>query len=154
MDLKYKSFLNELNKKVKGLGISLHEAKIDHIAYQTSSTIEYDKLKPQFEQIASLIREPIVGGRRVGVFKFKVPISYNNQLIRAIELIEPKKDQSCQSGLEHAEYLLPISLEKFIKKYPNINWNTEAINREEFPMLVLKLSENMQVKFPRFPVLG
>lgn len=153
MVLNYQSFLNKVIRMINKLGIDLSGAKIDHIAYQTSSSEEYNNLKLEFNKNAALIREPEVGGRRVGVFKFNKPIVYKDEKINVIELIEPKKDQNCISGLEHVEYLLPTTLEDFMQKYPNINWNTEALNREEFPMLILRLSENVQVKFPRFPVI-
>ncbi len=154
MKLNHKKFLDKLNAKIKELGIDIHDAKLDHIAYQTSSSEEYDKLKPEFEKIAELVSEPIVGGRRVGVFKFFKPLEYKNDSISAIELIEPKEDQNPKSGLEHAEYLLPESLEDFMRKYPDIEWNTDALNRDEFPMLILKLTDSMRVKFPRNPILN
>lgn len=154
MNLDYDSFLDKLTDKLKELGIDLSDAKLDHVAYQSSSSDEYDHLKPEFEKMADLVREPIVGGRRVGVFKFHKPQVYRGQSIVAIELIEPKEGQVCESGLEHAEYLLPVSLEDFIKKYPDVNWNTDNVNREQFPMLILRVADNMQVKFPRNPVLS
>lgn len=154
MNIDHKTFLDLLTNKIKDLGIDLEGAKIDHVAYQTSSSDDYKQMKPEFEKMAKLIREAVVGNRRVGVFKLNAPLEYGGQKINAIELIEPKEGQICKSALEHAEYLLPVSLEEFIKKYPDVNWNTDAINREEFPMLILRLSEDIQVKFPRFPVLG
>jgi len=154
MKLKHKEFLDEINSKITQLGIDISKAKLDHIAYQASSSDEYDKLKPQFVKIAELMKEPIVGGRRVGVFKFSKPLKYKDDSISAIELIEPKADQNLKSGLEHAEYLLPESLEDFMKKYPDIDWDTSALNRNEFPMLILKLNDSMRVKFPRNPILA
>ena len=40
-----------------------------------------------------------------------------------------------------------------MEKYPNLKWDTRAIDRDIFPMLILKLDNNMQVKFPKNPVL-
>jgi predicted metalloenzyme YecM len=154
MNLDYNIFLDKLNEEVKKLGIDISQFKLDHIAYQTKSSEEYDLLKKEFEKMADLVREPIVGERRVGVFKFKTPPVYKDQPIAAIELIEPRNGQSCQSGLEHAEYIPSVSLEKLLEKYPEVNWNVDNINRAEFPMLILRLSENMQVKFPRNSVLS
>jgi len=153
MKLDYTSFLDDLTSKLIDLRLDITGAKLDHVAYQTATKEEYDVVKPKFEEFAELIREPLVGGRRVGVFKFKEPQQYKDQIFEAIELIEPKEGQTPKSGLEHAEFLLPVTLEEYIHKYPNINWNTDAINRREFPMLILKLSEEMRVKFPRYPIL-
>lgn len=154
MNFDYISFLDELTEKVEELKIDLVGAKLDHIAYQAATTEEYGKLKSEFSQIATLVREPIVNGRRVAVFKYNTPQSYNDQQFEAMELIEPHKDENPPSAFEHAEYLLSIPLEDFINKYPNINWNTENLNRKEFPMLKLKLADDMQVKFPRNSVLA
>lgn len=154
MEINHTEFLDTILSKVKGLGIDLAGATLDHIAYQTRSGKEYNKLKVELGKIAKLMKEPVVGGRRVGMFKFTKPLKYKGQNIDAIELIEPKEGQSVSSGLEHAEYLLPISLEKFIDKYPNIDWNTNDLNRDKFPMLILELSDSMRVKFPRFSILS
>ncbi|MBU0569281.1 VOC family protein [Patescibacteria group bacterium] len=154
MDINHDLFLNKLTSRINKLGIDLDGAKLDHIAFQTSSKEEYNKFRLEFEKVATLVKEPIVGGRRVGVFKYKKPLIYKDQSIDVIELIEPKEGQNPKSGLEHAEYLLPISLEVFIDKYPDIDWNKDNINRDEFPMLILKLSDDMKVKFPRNPILS
>src|SRR3989339_704927 len=111
MNLDYSSFLDKLNGEVEKLGIDLKEFKLDHLAYQTKTSDEYDLLKKEFEKMADLVREPIVGERRVGVFKFKIHPVYQGQSILAIELIEPKKGQVCESGLEHAEYIPSLALE-------------------------------------------
>ncbi len=154
MNLYHSQFLDELTGKIEELGIDLTGAKLDHVAYQAATSAEYDKLRPELERMAKLIREPIIGGRRVGVLKFHKPLNYNGQSITAVELIEPKEGQTPQSGLEHAEYLLPVSLEEFMGKYPDVHWNTDNINREQFPMLILRLSGDMQVKFPRHSILA
>jgi len=154
VEIDHVAFLDNLVTKVEDMGIYLNGAKLDHIAYQTGTKEEYDKLKPEFERIAKLMKEPLVGGRRIGVFKFTKPLKYKDQSIDAIELIEPKDGQRVSSGLEHAEYLLPMSLEKFIDKYPDIDWNTRALNRDKFPMLILDLTDSMRVKFPRFSILN
>ena len=154
MNLDYQNFLDTLTSETNKLGIDISEFTLDHVAYQTKSSGEYDLLVPEFKKIADLVREATVGGRRVGVFKFKISPVYSNSPIKAIELIEPKEGQVCESGLEHAEYVPSMSLEDILIKYPSINWNKDNINRAEFPMLILRLSENMQVKFPRGSVLS
>ena len=154
MKLEHVEFLDRLMKELDDLGIDLSGAIVDHIAYQANSAEDYNTLKPKFEKIGELIKEPLVGGRRVGVFKIFTPLKYKDQEIKAIELIEPVDGQVCRSALEHAEFLLPVTLEEFIEKYPNINLNKDAINRKEFPMLILRLSDNMQAKFPRYSILN
>lgn len=155
MNIGHTKFLDELVANITKLGIDLTGAKLDHLAYYTTSSEDYDNLKPQFEKIAELRKEPIVSGRRVGVFEFKTPLEYKDQQITAIELIEPKPGQIVkESALEHAEFLLPVSLEDFISKYPDVDWDKSNLNRGKFPMLKLKLTETTQVKFPKNPILS
>lgn len=153
MKINHIQFLDTVLSLAKDLGIELGNAKIDHIAYQASSEKDYDLRKDKLLIIATLVKEPLVGGRRVGVFKFKKPLMYKDQNIETIELVEPEKGQKFSSGLEHAEYLLDESLEEFMSRYPDVNWNTSSLNRAEFPMLKLKLSKNIRIKFPRYPIL-
>lgn len=126
---------------------------LDHIAYKASSDKEYDKLKPEFMEMGELVREVLVGGRRVGVFKLKKPLVYKKYRIPAVELIGPMEGEKVVSGLEHAEFVLKESFESFMKKYPDLNWDTSSINRDKYCMLKLKLREGMQVKFPEKSIL-
>jgi predicted metalloenzyme YecM len=155
MIINHTIFLDKLNDYVNRLGIDISNATLDHIAYYTTSSENYDQTKLEFEKFSKLVKEPLVNERRVGVFKFHKPIEYNHQNIKAIELIEPRKNQVIKvAGLEHAEYILPVDLEEFVNNYPDINWDTSRINREQFPMLKLRLSDSMQIKFPRYPILS
>ena len=154
MNLNYEEFLDKIFEDIKEKGIDLSSAKLDHIAYQASSKEDYQKYSEIFKKFAQLVKEPIVNGRRVGVFKFFIPLKYNDQSIEAIELIEPKEGQVAPSALEHAEFILDESLEEFMDKYPDLDWDTSSLNRDEFQHLKLKLSENTQVKFPRKSLLG
>jgi len=40
-----------------------------------------------------------------------------------------------------------------MNKYSSLDWNTSALNRDIFPMLVMNLDSGMKVKFPRRGVL-
>lgn len=154
MEIDHTPFLNNLTLKLDELGIELTDAELDHLAYQAESSQEYDQLKSELEKMATLMKEPLVSDRRIGVFKLNQPLRYKDWSTDTIELIEPKEGQEVVSGLEHAEFLLEESLEDFMAKYPDVNWNTNAINRDPFPMLILELSDSMRVKFPRFPILS
>ena len=149
----YKEFLDELIKNINAKGIDLSNLYLDHLGYQASSDGDYDKLKPEFEKIGKLVSEAIVGGRRVGIFKFNTPLIYNGKEIPAVELVAPKEGQVCPSALEHCEFVLDTDFETFVKKYSNIQFDTSKINQPTFPMVTLKLSDATQVKFHPTPVL-
>lgn len=131
------TFLDYIFSELKNLSINTDELVLDHIAYQAKDKEDFDIRKKGYINEGELVREPIVGGRSISI----------------IELIEPVEGTKPKSALEHAEFLVKTSLEEFIEKYSHLDWNTSKLNREEFPMLVLRLNEHLQVKFPRKSVL-
>ncbi|QQS38764.1 VOC family protein [Candidatus Woesebacteria bacterium] len=149
----YKEFLDKLFTDIHSEKIDVSGYYLDHFGYQCSSNDDYDNLKPELQKVAEMISENVVGGRRVGIFKLNTPLIYNNKEIPAVELVAPKEAQVCPSALEHAEFVIDTDFDSFIKKYPNLDWDLNAINQPTFPMVKLKLSENTQVKFHLRPVL-
>ncbi len=146
-------FLDTIFSKLAEVNIDISQYELDHIGYQASSSTDYDKLLPKFEETGSLLHEAIVGGRRVSIIKLDSPLVYKDYRIPAIELVEPKPDQVCPSALEHAEFVLNESFDQFINKYPDVGLDTRAIDQKDFPMIKLKLGDNIQVKFHKAHVL-
>ena len=99
-------------------GVYLGEMNVrqytDFLAQSVSSSEEYDKTKVEFLKFSSVVREPIVSGRRVGIFKFDQPLQYRGYQIAAIELIEPKKGEGSKSGFEHAEFIINFPFEELM----------------------------------------
>ena len=143
----YVQFLDSLIKKIEENGIDISNYELDHFGYQASSDEDYDQLKPEFQKIGELLSEEIVGGRRVGIFKFFTPLPYKNYSISAVELVAPKVGQVCPSALEHAEFIIDEDFEPFTQKYPNLPWDKSKMNQPMFPMVNLKLGDYIQAKF-------
>ncbi|MBU0975308.1 MAG: VOC family protein [Patescibacteria group bacterium] len=143
----YNQFLRDIFGKLENLKIDVRSYELDHIAYQASSDEDYDTLLPEFEKICDLLSEEVVGGRRVGIFKFKQPLVFENYSIPSVELIAPKQDQICPSALEHAEFVIDTDFDTFLKKYPAIDWDTSDVDQKDFPMIKLKVGKGLQVKF-------
>ena len=129
------SFLDDIFNKIQDKQIDVLDLYLDHLGYQSSSNEDYDLLKPQFLEIADEKSEAIVGNRRVGIFKLKIPIIYQGRIIPAIELIAPKENQICPSGWEHVEFVINEEFNKFNKKYSNLSWDTSKTNQPDFPMI-------------------
>jgi len=129
------------------LGIDVSTLELDHFGYQTSSKEDYDNLKIPSNEIGDLISENIVNGRRVGIYRLKIPIRFQNYTILGFELVEPKEGQICSSHLDHIEMVLNESFESFIQKYPKTNWNFDAMNRPEFPKVSYFFDDGTSVKF-------
>jgi len=149
----YHIFIEGVLKRIDELGIDVVDLNMDHIGYQASSNKDYDNLRIEFDKIGELVSEKIVGGRRVGIYKLKEPLRYKQYVNEAIELVAPKESKVCPSALEHVEFVLKESFDSFMKKYPNLPWDTSKVNQPMFPMINLKLSDTTQVKFHYKPVL-
>lgn len=149
----YNSFIEGILAGIQTSGIDVTDLVMDHIGYQASSNEDYDLSKKEFDAIGDLVSEKIVGGRRVGIYKLKTPLRYKQYVNEAIELVAPKEGQICPSGLEHVEFVLNEDFDSFMKKYPNVPWDTSAVNQPMFPMIKLKLTDTTQVKFHYKPVL-
>ncbi|MEO6729010.1 MAG: VOC family protein [Candidatus Dojkabacteria bacterium] len=147
----YNDFIDQIYDHVNNLGIDTSSLKIDHLGYQADSAEDYDNLVK--DPAVNKVSEKIVGDRRVGIFKLNKPITYKDQNIGVIEIFEPRAGQTVKSTWEHVEFLTNTSPENLISTYPTIDWDKSALNREEFPMLILQLGEGLRAKFPRIGVL-
>ncbi|MFQ5493387.1 MAG: VOC family protein [Candidatus Dojkabacteria bacterium] len=146
-------FIAKVYKLLAGLGIDTDKLSIDHTAYQADSAEDYESQKKHVMESEELISENIVGGRRVGIFGLKSPLSYKGESFSVIEIIEPRAGQEVKSAWEHVEFMVEGTLEEFMAKHPKLQWTKDAIDRNEFPMLILKLTEDIRAKFPRRSVL-
>lgn len=143
------NFLNEFFKELDSTGIDYSKFVIDHIGYQCDSGEDYDSKKIELEESADLLNEHIFKERRIGIFKFKNPIEYNDSSIQLLELIEPEPGKSEFSHWEHVEFIVLHEIDELVHTYPDLGWDESALHRDKFPMLKLRLTDSIQVKFPR-----
>lgn len=141
------SFINSILPLLNQMNISLKGLQMDHIAYQTSSSHEYEKLKELIPEIGKLTREGIVNNRKVAIIKLSKGLQLAGFVIPAFELIEPKPGQHCKSSFDHVEFVLNESFQEFLKKHPLPDWDTSAMNRSEFPKITYGFPEGSSVKF-------
>lgn len=150
----YTQFIEKVYKILLQLGIDTSKISIDHVGYQADSAEDYDQQISHINESSIQMSESIIGGRRVGIFKLHTPLTYEGKSFSVIEIFEPREGQEVKSAWEHVEFLAAGTLEEFISEYPKIHWDTSVINREEFPMLILKLGDSLRAKFPRMGVLN
>jgi predicted metalloenzyme YecM len=146
-------FLDSFFTQIHKVGLDISGLSLDHIAYQTSSAEDYEKWKHEFSTLGQEINEEIIGGRRVTVFKLHEPINYKSYRIQALELIEPRAGQKCESAFQHAEFVLEESFEDYMALYPEIAWDTSSMNRDEFAHLKLNFENGLTLKFLHHPIL-
>jgi predicted metalloenzyme YecM len=146
-------FMDKCLSKIEEFKIDISDMDLDHFGYQASSDNDYDNLAKQINEIGTLVHEEPVNGRRVGIIKLSKPIKFNRFNVGAIELVAPKKDQICNSGLEHIEIVANEPLENIIRKYPDLPWDVSKLKQDHFPMITLKLLDGAQVKFHKRNIL-
>lgn len=149
----YKTFLDNFFVVFDRLGVETGSFAIDHVAYQAASTEDYEKLKPLFVKLGSMVSESVVGGRRVGIVKLDSPLKYGKYTISAVELIEPKKGQVCESDWQHVEFVIDVPLQEFANKHSSVDWDLAAIDRDEFPKVQHNFPNGFGVKFHTESVL-
>ncbi|MFC1722090.1 VOC family protein [Patescibacteria group bacterium] len=149
-----KEFLDVFYKKILETSIDVSNYNMDHVAYQASSADDYGSVVKKLSSQGDLLQEPLIGGRRVAMIKLGKPIEHEGNKILALEVLEPKVGQVCESGWEHAEYVIDISFDEMMQKYPDLPWITNSTDRSVFAHLKLNLGEDMQVKFHTMDILG
>lgn len=147
------TFLDLFTQEINKTGIDVSKYNLDHVAFQTSSSEDYEKTKLEFEKLSHLEHEALVSNRRVGVFKLENTIQYKNNIITAIELLEPRSDQICSSHWEHAEFVINEPYKELMTRYPNLNWDVSSMETPIYNHLKLKLNDSMQVKFHLMDIL-
>lgn len=145
----YKQFLQKFFEALNNTNIRADGLDLDHLGYQTSSAEDYEKIKQELMSIAVLAEETILNDRRIGIFVLDDPLDYEGQKIEILEIIEPEKGSSKTSDWEHVEFMVEGGPETLVESYPVLDWDSSALYRDRFPMLKLKLSNGLRVKFPR-----
>lgn len=140
-------FIFQKLQQLHELGIDVAGLEMDHFAYQASSTEDYERLLEEAKALGELVREPVLNGRRVAVLKLKAPIKYEDYELTAFEVVEPKPGQVTESRLDHIEFVLKRSFQKFLDLYPDLSWDKSSLDRPDFPHLVMRFADGTGVKF-------
>lgn len=142
-----RTFIDTKLKQLTDLKLDVSSMQLDHFGYQISSKEDYDTKTIEVSTVAERKSENIVGGRRVGIYRLHEPYKYSGFTILGFELVEPRAGQVTDSRLDHLEFVLPVSFEKYVENNPQVDWDTTAMNRPEFAKLTVKFDDGTSVKF-------
>ena len=120
--------------------------EIDHVCYRTKSIEHYNETKSVFASQGKLLIESLVGGRPIATYKLSKPIIVSNFIIDLVEVPAPKPGREIDEGYEHLEVVIDCDFSDLMKRHPEINWNTRALNKELNPELEANFSD-FNVKF-------
>lgn len=132
-------FLSTILSDLDDLGLDVSNYYLDHVCFRTTSLEEYDQLKDSISAIAQLLSEAMIAGRPIASYQLNEAIHFANRKIEVIEIPSPKVGKVVNSGFEHAEFVIDVSFEDFIDRYPNITFDTSSITKRHNPELKVSL---------------
>lgn len=145
-------FALQVSAGLKKLGISRAElAMMDHICYRVETQDRYIELKDQFLEIAEIIGENLISGRKISTFEFKDYLHADGWTIPYLELPAPKEGSPYPEGLEHVELVVIGDLERFALIHSSLPFDRGGMSKTINPELGLKV-DGISVKFHEQPL--
>ena len=133
--------------EIHHLGIDRDDlTALDHLCYRVETLERYEEMKRSLGEIALMIAETPVQGRDIAIFELHERLHTRGWKIPYIELPQPKEGSPYSEGLEHAEFVVLGSLERFQQKYDRLPFDTKAMDRIINPELGLK-TDRAAMKF-------
>lgn len=143
----YEHFVASVNDELEQLGINHNQlVQLDHLAYRVASHEQYEAMKQKLASIAILLGESMIAKRPIATFELHSPLRAGGWVIPYIELPAPKDSSPYSEGLEHAEFVVVGSLDKFQANYPTLPWITKALTKKINPELAIK-TNTVSIKF-------
>lgn len=139
-------FLEKVFSALAADGINVSNYELDHICYRVETKARYEELKTILGDYGELLTEAIIAGRPISTYKLNEPLVYKNIKISCIELPSPKQGSFFPEGFEHVEFVIDLSFQEFIKKYPRIKFDTSSSSKEINPDIIRKYGD-FSVKF-------
>jgi len=149
MTLDCNPFLDQFFQNLKADKIDVANFELDHVCYRVETEKRYKEMKIMLDGLGQKLTEFKIRKREISTYHLNKPIVYLDREIHCIELSSPREDLFFPEGFEHAEFVINESLTDFMGRYPNIEFNTEALNRELNPELIRQY-EGIAVKFHNY----
>ncbi|MDN4164232.1 VOC family protein [Cytophagales bacterium LB-30] len=132
---------------LQSCGLPISEWSIDHLCYRVETEERYFSMKNALENEGKLLIESKIGGRMISSFLLNQPFEIAQWTIPVLELPAPKQGAAYPEGYDHFEVVVPFSLEKLIKNFPDLAWDTSAINKAHNREIRLWINDWQSVKF-------
>jgi predicted metalloenzyme YecM len=143
----YKVFLEKIFSNLKKAGFENDEfEELDHLAYRTESFDSYEAMKKKLLKFSLSNSEVMISDRPITVFRLKEALTFDEFFIECIEILAPKAAKKYADGLEHAEFVIRVAFDEFIRKHKDIEFDYNSYSREINPELKLQFRD-CSVKF-------
>ena len=116
-------FLALVTHSLEEDGMDVSGYELDHICYKVETAERYKYFQGELAHYGDLLTETPVGGRKISTYKLEEPILFAGREIYCVELPFPKADQTVVEGLQHAEFVIDIGFEEFMKMYPQLKFD-------------------------------
>ena len=152
----WESFVTDIVGELSKDGIDTTGWELDHLAYRVESMEEYSTVCNSLinsidgkQPLGICLGVVQIGGRPISTIHLINPLVHPlGYTISCIEIPSPKEGSHYASGFEHAEFVIGPSmgvpteipeeylgtekpvLEQFIQKYPELTFDTRAIDKE------------------------
>lgn len=141
-----KPFLSKVFSALVKDKIDVSQYELDHVCYRVETLDRYEELKKQLLNCGELLSENEINGRAIANFKLNEPIIFEERKIFGLELPAPKENIFYPEGYEHVEFVVGMSLDKFLKIYPHIHWDTTGMSKKVNPDIFVKY-DDFVIKF-------
>lgn len=140
-------FLADLKAFVTPLIETLGEHKIigdireiDHVCYRVHNLDRYDYWMQELGKHGVLLSDAVINGRPICTYKLHQKILFaGSWSLDLVELPSPKPGSPYQEGFEHVEAVTRETLERFMARHPDINFNTSNLGAQ--------INRDVSVKF-------
>mgnify|MGYP000877984588 CR=1 FL=1 len=119
----------------------------DHVCYRVATQQRYEELRTALQAEGVLESDTIIAGRPISTFRLFTPYTYKGRSIEALELPAPKPGTAYPEGWEHAEFVVPGTLQNFMSQHPAQAFDVRALNKPLNPEIGLRLTPAYQAKF-------
>jgi predicted metalloenzyme YecM len=145
------TFLDSLFINLENDGIEVDQFELDHICYRVETDADFYQKKVDWASFTSQFHEGIIGGRPIAILKLNEAWEYKGRSIHFIELPAPKPNRFYPEGFEHAEFVIDSSLETFLLKYENLEFNRKGMSKT-LNADVKRMYEQTSVKFHKLAI--
>ena len=139
-------FLDRLFLHLGEDGIDVSRYVLDHICYRVATTLEYDEMCEELSTQWRLLNETLIWGRMIATYRLDEPIRYHDREIWCVEIPSPKAWSPYPTGWEHAEFVIDMSFDEMMAKYPDISYHTDSMSKTINPDISIKYP-GLSVKF-------
>lgn len=143
-----KEFIDRVFDNLNRVGVDVSTYELDHIAYRAITTESYAMISKELSEFANKANSKVIRERAIDMYLLRDPLEYKGNKIKYLELMAPAVGDRFKEGLEHIEFFSKqINLHDLVRKYNQLVWNTNSIDRKIGAEVGLLFENGANAKF-------